>query len=100
MKPQDARLASGKTRLGAWFVRRHRAFTTILFFAVLLVPLSSSVNLTGQLGFVQKKIPIDTLEGGKIAEILVVDGQFVQEGDVLARLEENRLAQRLALHID
>ena len=91
MKPQTGRFASGKTRLGAWFVRRHRAFTTILFFAVLLVPLSSSVNLTGQLGFVQKKIPIDTLEGGKIAEILVVDGQFVQEGEVLARLEEPRL---------
>lgn len=69
----------------------HRALTTALLFGILLVPLSSSVNLSGQLGFLHRKIAVDTLEGGTIGEMLVVDGQFVKQGDVLARLLEPRL---------
>lgn len=73
----------------------HRAITTALFFAVLLVPLSSSVNLTGQLGFIQKKISVDALEGGVIEEIYVTNGQYVKQGDVLAKLIEPRLDAEL-----
>lgn len=69
----------------------HRSITTGLFFGVLLIPLSSSVNLTGQLGFLHRKISVDTLDGGIIEEVMVVDGQFVKQGEILARLIEPRL---------
>lgn len=82
-------------RLAIFFRIHHRAITTALFFAVLLVPLSSSVNLTGQLGFVQKKISIDAMDGGIINEIFVTDGQHVKQGEVLARLVEPRLDAEL-----
>ncbi len=87
--------ASVQLKLSVFFRLNHRAVTTTLFFAVLLVPLSSSVNLTGQLGFVQKKIAIDALEGGVIDEIYVTNGQYVKQGDVLAKLIEPRLDAEL-----
>ena len=82
-------------KLSVFFRLNHRAVTTALFFAVLLVPLSSSVNLTGQLGFVQKKISVDAPEGGTIEEIYVANGQYVKQGELLARLTESRLDAEL-----
>ena len=87
--------AAIQLKFSVFFRLNHRAITTALFFAVLLVPLSSSVNLTGQLGFVQKKMPVDALEGGVIEEIYVVNGQYVKQGDVLAKLIEPRLDAEL-----
>ncbi|WP_353427882.1 HlyD family efflux transporter periplasmic adaptor subunit [Polynucleobacter sp. MWH-UH19D] len=82
-------------------IRRNRnAVTTGLFLAVLLVPLSSSVNLVGQLGFVKKKLPVETLEGGIILEVNVVDGQFVNQGDVLALLDEPRINSELTSQLN
>lgn len=73
-------------------IRRNRnALTMGLFLAVLLIPLSSSVNMTGQLGFVQKKLSVESLEGGIILRVDVVDGQFVNQGDLLALLDEPRI---------
>lgn len=82
-------------------IRRNRnAVTMGLFLAVLLVPLSSSVNLIGQLGFVQKKLPVETLEGGIILEVNVIDGQFVNKGDVLALLDEPRINSELTSQLN
>jgi len=82
-------------------IRRNRnAVTLSLFVAVLLVPLSSSINLTGRLGFVQKKLPVETLEGGIILEVKVTDGQFVQQGDVLAILDEPRINSELTSQLN
>lgn len=82
-------------------IRRNRnAVTMGLFLAVLLVPLSSSVNLVGQLGFVQKKLPVETLEGGIILEVNVIDGQFVNKGDVLALLDEPRINSELTSQLN
>jgi HlyD family secretion protein len=71
-----------------------------LFLAVLLVPLSSSVNLVGQLGFVKKKLPVETLEGGVILEVNVTDGQYVKKGDVLAILDEPRINSELTSQLN
>lgn len=84
-------LAALRMQAAIFLKLHHRAVTTGLFFGVLLVPLSSSVNLTGQLGFLHRKISVDTLDGGLIEEIMVVDGQLVKRGDVLAKLSEPRL---------
>ena len=82
-------------------IRRNRnAVTLSLFMAVLLVPLSSSVNLTGQLGFVQKKLPVETLEGGIIVDVKVTDGQLVNKGDVLALLDEPRINSELTSQLN
>lgn len=82
-------------------IRRNRnAVTMGLFLAVLLVPLSSSVNLIGQLGFVQKKLPVETLEGGIILEVNVTDGQLVKQGDVLALLDEPRINSELSSQLN
>lgn len=82
-------------------IRRNRnAVTMGLFLAVLLVPLSSSVNLIGQLGFVQKKLPVETLEGGIILEVNVTDGQLVNKGDVLALLDEPRINSELTSQLN
>ena len=74
--------------------------TTALFLAVLFIPLSSSINLVGQLGFMQKKLSIETLEGGIILDIKVTDGQFVKKGDLLAQLDEPRVASALASQLN
>lgn len=87
--------ASVQLKCSAFIRLNHRAITTGLFFTVLLVPLSSSVNLTGQLGFIQKKISVEALEGGVIEEIYVTNGQYVKQGDVLAKLVEPRLDAEL-----
>ena len=59
-------------------IRRNRNLVTMaLFFTVLLVPLSSSVNIVGQLGFINKKLPVETLEGGIILNVNVTDGHLV-----------------------
>lgn len=82
-------------------IRRNRNTVTMgLFLAVLLVPLSSSVNLVGQLGFVQKKLPVETLEGGIILVVNVTDGQFVNKGDVLALLDEPRINSELSSQLN
>ena len=82
-------------------IRRNRNVVTMsLFLAVLLVPLSSSVNLVGQLGFVQKKLPVETLEGGIILEVKVIDGQFVNKGEVLALLDEPRINSELTSQLN
>ena len=82
-------------------IRRNRNLVTMgLFLAVLLVPLSSSVNLVGQLGFVQKKLPVETLEGGIILEVNVTDGQLVNKGDVLALLDEPRIKSELTSQLN
>ena len=82
-------------------IRRNRNVVTLgLFIAVLLVPLSSSVNLTGQLGFVQKKLPVETLEGGIIIDVKVTDGQFVNKGDLLALLDEPRINSELTSQLN
>lgn len=80
--------------------RNRNALVMGLFLAVLLVPLSSSVNLMGQLGFVQKKLPIETLEGGIILEVKVTDGQLVNKGDVLALLDEPRINSELTSQLN
>lgn len=82
-------------------IRRNRNFVTMtLFLAVLLIPLSSSVNLVGQLGFINKKLPVETLEGGIILKVNVTDGQFVQKGDVLALLDEPRINSELTSQLN
>ena len=82
-------------------IRRNRnAVTMTLFLAVLLIPLSSSVNLVGQLGFINKKLPVETLEGGIILKVGVIDGQFVKKGDVLALLDEPRLNSELTSQLN
>jgi hypothetical protein len=82
-------------------IRRNRnAVTMALFLAVLLIPLASSVNLVGQLGFINKKLPVETLEGGIILKVDVIDGQFVNKGDVLALLDEPRLNSELTSQLN
>jgi HlyD family type I secretion membrane fusion protein len=82
-------------------IRRNRnALTMGLFLAVLLIPLSSSVNMVGQLGFVQKKLPVESLEGGVILQVNVVDGQFVNQGDLLALLDEPRINSELTAQLN
>jgi multidrug efflux pump subunit AcrA (membrane-fusion protein) len=75
--------------------RNRNGVTMALFLTVLLVPLSSSVNLVGQLGFTDKKLPVETLEGGIILEVRVKEGQFVNKGDVLISIDEPRLNSEL-----
>lgn len=82
-------------------IRRNRNLVTMaLFFTVLLVPLSSSVNLVGQLGFINKKLPVETLEGGIILNVNVTDGQFVKQGEVLLSLDEPRLNSELTSQLN
>jgi len=77
-------------------IRRNRnGVTMALFITVLLVPLSSSVNLVGQLGFIDKKLPVETLEGGIILNVAVNEGQFVNKGDLLISIDEPRLNSEL-----
>lgn len=78
-------------RLKSQYRKRHHIITATLFLAVLLIPMRSSVNLTGQLGFFHKKIAVDVLDGGIVEEMWVADGQYVEQGDVLAKLIEPRL---------
>jgi HlyD family secretion protein len=54
----------------------------------------------GQLGFVQKKLPVETLEGGIILEVNVTDGQLVNKGDVLALLDEPRIKSELTSQLN
>jgi epimerase transport system membrane fusion protein len=75
--------------------RNRNSVTMALFLTVLLVPLSSSVNLVGQLGFTDKKLPVETLEGGIILDVRVKEGQFVNKGDVLISIDEPRLNSEL-----
>jgi len=75
--------------------RNRNGLTMALFVTVLLVPLSSSVNLVGQLGFIDKKLPVETLEGGIILNVSVKEGQFVNKGDLLISIDEPRLNSEL-----
>jgi HlyD family type I secretion membrane fusion protein len=75
--------------------RNRNGVTMALFVTVLLIPLSSSVNLVGQLGFIDKKLPVETLEGGIILNVTVKDGQFVNKGDLLVSIDEPRLNSEL-----
>ena len=76
------------------------SITTVLFLSVLFTPLSSSINLVGQLGFINKKLSIETLEGGIIKNVTVTDGQFVKQGDLLAQLDEPRVSSALTTQLN
>lgn len=64
----------------------------ILFFGVLggwaaLAPLASGVNARGSIQVDSGIKSVQHLEGGMVTEILVRDGERVEEGDVLLRLD-------------
>ncbi|MBM1174717.1 HlyD family type I secretion periplasmic adaptor subunit [Microvirga arabica] len=57
-----------------------------------LAPLSSAASASGQVRVESYRKTVQHLEGGIIREILVKDGDFVAEGDVIARLDHIQAA--------
>jgi membrane fusion protein, type I secretion system len=67
----------------------------VLFFGILggwatFTNLASAAIAPGELGFDTNRRTIQHLEGGIVAEILVADGDIVQAGDVLIRLDRTQ----------
>jgi membrane fusion protein, type I secretion system len=70
-------------------------FVCVLFFGVLggwahFSQLASAAIAPGELGFDTNRKTIQHLEGGIVAEILVADGDEVNPGDVLVRLDRTQ----------
>jgi protease secretion system membrane fusion protein len=66
--------------LGVWF------FGFFLWAA--LVPLDEGVPTQGTVIIETKRRPVQHLQGGTVKEVLVREGQFVKEGDLLIRLSD------------
>lgn len=71
------------------------ALVCALFFGVLggwayFADLASAAIAPGELGFDTNRKTVQHLEGGIIAEILVADGDVVEPGDVLIRLDRTQ----------
>jgi HlyD family type I secretion membrane fusion protein len=62
-----------------------------LFFAV-CVPLRADIHVPGELVFKTKRQTVQHLEGGIVKSILVKDGDTVQAGQPLIKLESNQVA--------
>jgi HlyD family type I secretion membrane fusion protein len=72
--------------------KSHRVqFTTAVFAVLLLIPLTPSINMTGQLGYFNKRVQVETYEGGVIDSIFVKEGDQVAAGQVLMKLSEVRI---------
>jgi HlyD family type I secretion membrane fusion protein len=78
------------------------AFTIVLFFGILggwaaLAPLESAAIASGVVSVDTKRKTLQHLEGGIVKEILVGEGDRVQVGNVLIRVDETQPRANLAL---
>ena len=64
---------------------------TLVFGVLLLVPLTPSINLQGQLGYFSKRIAVEAYDGGILDALHVKEGQTVVAGQQLATLRELRI---------
>lgn len=62
-----------------------------------LAPLTSAVIAPGVVTVFSKRKTLQHLEGGIVSEILVRDGDFVERGQLLLRLEDTRARANLAI---
>ena len=62
-----------------------------------LAPLKSAVIAPGVVTVFSKRKTLQHLEGGIVSEILVRDGDFVERGQLLLRLEDTRARANLAI---
>ena len=62
-----------------------------------LAPLQSAVIAPGVVTVFSKRKTLQHLEGGIVSEILVRDGDFVERGQLLLRLEDTRARANLAI---
>lgn len=78
------------------------ALCSAAFFGGLLAfsfyfPMATGAVASGELVHLSKRLPIGHAEGGRIEEVLVRDGQQVQAGDALLRLEDPELDRQIAV---
>lgn len=55
-----------------------------------LAPMQSAVQAPGKFGVLGNRLVIQHLEGGIVRKIAVLEGQKVQKGDVIAKLDDTR----------
>jgi HlyD family secretion protein len=61
------------------------------------VPLASAVVATGQITVDTNRKRVQHLEGGIVADLRVRDGDYVEPGEVVIRLDETRAKASLAI---
>ncbi len=66
-------------------------FFSSIFIWVVYVPLRAEIHATGELVFKSKRQTVQHLEGGIVKEILVHDGDMVQAGQPLIKLESSQV---------
>ena len=74
----------------------------VLFFGGLVwfsfaLPMATGAVATGELVHLSKRLPVGHAEGGRIAAVLVRDGQRVEAGDALLQLEDPELDRQIAV---
>jgi len=72
-------------------------FAGCVFFWVVYVPLRADIHATGEVVFKTKRQTVQHLEGGIVKQILVRDGQMVQAGQPLIRLESSQVQPLVAM---
>lgn len=72
-------------RVGLWVLGL--GFGGFLLWAA-LAPLDEGVPTQGAVAIDTKRKPVQHLQGGLLSEVLVREGQMVQQGDVLARIDQ------------
>lgn len=62
-----------------------------------LAPMQSAVQASGKFGVLGNRLVIQHLEGGIVRDIAVREGQKVQKGDVIAKLDDTRSRASLSI---
>lgn len=70
---------------------RRIQITTAVFLVLLLIPMTPSINMQGQLGYLGKRIPIEVYEGGVIDSVFVREGDVVLVNQTLAKVSDVRI---------
>lgn len=65
-------------------------FTTGVFAVLLLIPLTPSINMLGQLGYFNRRVQVETFEGGIIDVVSVKEGDQVEAGQKLMVVSDIR----------
>jgi HlyD family type I secretion membrane fusion protein len=71
-------------------------FCTVLVWLI-YVPLRADIHLNGEIVFKTKRQTVQHLEGGIVKQILVHDGDMVQAGQPLIKLENNQVQPLVAM---
>ncbi len=97
----DSAKGAGIPRSESFFVRLGFAVIAVVFGGGFLwstlAPIDGAIIATGQVVVESNRKAVQHLEGGMVSEILVREGEKVEAGAVLARLEDTTQSANLAL---